>query len=330
MLDARDGSLQPPAPPALIADAGVDAPPVTWPPTHPAAAWDVPDPGPIPDGTWLSAGYASSRARGTVLRIALVLAAAGELVFAGVFAVVALVVLDAVDIPQGLLGSVWGVLEHLTLVPAVLSFGSAIALVVWLSRVVDNIPPLTGRTPERSPREAIGWWFVPVACWWMPYTIVRDAAWRLRRTEGDPVTALVLPWWVLHALAGIASAIIDRLNPFGDNAAVALSVSALFLAVDVVGLGLLFAIVTQIERRTRSLAVSLGLTPSQVRQWPADGIGWTAEPDDGIEDAAAPEVAPADPAPGAADPFARRPGERLVDYEARVLAVAESEAGGPA
>lgn len=73
---------------------------------------------------------------------------------------------------------------------------TGIAFLAWLSRSVDNVPPLGGGTPRYSPRWSIGWWFVPVAFFWKPYSVVRELAERLA-VAGRSSTRLVVGWWML-------------------------------------------------------------------------------------------------------------------------------------
>ncbi len=77
---------------------------------------------------------------------------------------------------------------------------SGIVFLGWLSRVVEVIPPLTGRTPLRGPRQAIGWWFVPFAAWIVPYQIVGDAARRLRPEGSGDLAGMRRAWWATWLL----------------------------------------------------------------------------------------------------------------------------------
>lgn len=72
--------------------------------------------------------------------------------------------------------------------------GSAVAFLAWLSRSVDNVAGLTGSQPLASPRWSIGWWFVPIANFVMPFRIVRDLNERMTR-PGQPVAGALVGWW---------------------------------------------------------------------------------------------------------------------------------------
>lgn len=84
--------------------------------------------------------------------------------------------------------------------------GLAVAFLAWLSRTVEITPALGAGTPHNSPRWAIGWWFVPIAFLWKPYTVVREVWDRLATPTHAADGKLVIAWW----LAWIGSAIVGR------------------------------------------------------------------------------------------------------------------------
>lgn len=86
--------------------------------------------------------------------------------------------------------------------------GSVIAFLSWLSRAVDNVPSLEGGTPIRSPQGAIGWWFVPLANFFVPYQIVADLWRRMATSPAGRGTAIVVAWWVLWIASSIGGRIL--------------------------------------------------------------------------------------------------------------------------
>ena len=74
---------------------------------------------------------------------------------------------------------------------------AGIFFLAWLSRSVE-IAPAIGAAPGRfSPRAAIGWWFVPLANFVIPYRIVADLHDRLATpTDGDRARPLLVGWWL--------------------------------------------------------------------------------------------------------------------------------------
>jgi hypothetical protein len=94
-------------------------------------------------------------------------------------------------------------LYYVAIVPA------AIASLAWLSRVVDNIPALTGEQPWVTPRWAIALWFVPLASFVAPYRIVADAWRRLAETPAGRSAAIVAAWWILFLGGGAVNRLIS-------------------------------------------------------------------------------------------------------------------------
>lgn len=146
----------------------------------------------------------------------------------------------------------------------------AITFIAWLSRTVDNVPPLGGGTPHDSPRWAIGWWFVPIAFLWKPYTIVRDAWLRCGTSTRRSGATLVAVWWV----GFIGSTILSRYVAVASDSAGIDSINTLY-SIGLIG-GLLtivsaicgLLVVREIQGRANERAQALRLgAPSAM--WPA-------------------------------------------------------------
>jgi len=73
---------------------------------------------------------------------------------------------------------------------------AAIAFLAWLSRAIDNVPRMGAGQPRIGPRWSIGWWFIPLANFVMPYRAVRDLDRRMRLPSGGR-GAPVGWWWAL-------------------------------------------------------------------------------------------------------------------------------------
>lgn len=236
-------------------------------------AWTSLPPPAHPEGTWRSQGYRSARTRSRW--------AMGTLAFAAVACgLTLLVILQGHDLAtrtsQGGYVGIPEADQYRSSAEVALSlFGfavifAAIAFLAWLSRTVDNVPPLGGGTPHNSPRYAIGWWFVPIAFLWKPYTVVREAADRLvlpGRTSGR----LVLAWWLV-SLAGLTinqySSVLASDTPDPDHLARSLAVNAVGMACLFVGAILGVLVVREIQGRADARAAILDLhTPAGA--WPA-------------------------------------------------------------
>jgi hypothetical protein len=78
---------------------------------------------------------------------------------------------------------------------------AGIAFLVWLRRVVANVPALGGDAPGTTPNMAVVWWFIPFANLVKPHGILSDIWRRLALTEAGAKSGIVTAWWLLF-LAG--------------------------------------------------------------------------------------------------------------------------------
>lgn len=238
--------------------------PTAWPP--PEATVEA-----TRDGTWRSPGYRSSGTRGQA-----VVAAVGATVIASAIAV--LVDLYGVAIVNGAEDGTLTLDDAyafdalngaVSLVQLGLLFASAATVLAWLSRVVENVPPLTGRTPWRSPRAAIGWWFVPFVSFVVPYQIASDAMRRLR-TGDEGAERFLRPWWATWVTLNIMGGIIFQLPQVTlEELRVGFLLTAAFDALYVVSGLLLILIVRATEWRAAVRAHTFGLDRMPQPAWPA-------------------------------------------------------------
>ena len=138
----------------------------------------------------------------------------------------------------------------------------AIGFLAWLSRTVEIVPALGAGTPHDSPRWAIGWWFVPIAFLWKPYTVVREVWDRLATPTRAGDAKLVLAWW----LTWLSSTFVARFATSSANSASTTLASAqsLFVVVAIAEIGsaaaavLGFLVVREIQARAGERALGLG------------------------------------------------------------------------
>lgn len=136
--------------------------------------------------------------------------------------------------------------------------GSAVAFLAWLSRAVENTPALGGGQPAHSPREAIGWWFVPVANFFVPYQIVADLWRRMAPSPTASSVAIVATWWVLWIGGAVAGQIAPRASVETiEQFRGLLAASAIALLAQIVSGGLLIRIVWEVEGRVRVRALTI-------------------------------------------------------------------------
>jgi small-conductance mechanosensitive channel len=142
--------------------------------------------------------------------------------------------------------------------------------VVWFHRAYQNAAALGAADLQFSSGWAVGWWFVPIACFWMPYRAAVDI-WKAsgsvalatthgqaRRTDAAPT--LVSVWWVTWllclALVNVAAVLANPDNGLDLLTVVsnALTVLAAVLAIIVV-----MSVSKRQDARWRQLA---SMTPS--------------------------------------------------------------------
>jgi hypothetical protein len=164
----------------------------------------------IGEGTWRSPGYRSARTRATAAQVMLALCCVLA-VLAALTLLSGLGILNDFDSgrPADLRFDAWASNSlGVSAWQALVSLGTALAFLAWLSRSVDNVPALGGGTPKWSPRWSIGWWFVPIAWFVMPYLVVRDLARRMG-SPGSTIETVVTAWWVLFVGSLIGSRVPD-------------------------------------------------------------------------------------------------------------------------
>jgi Domain of unknown function (DUF4328) len=128
---------------------------------------------------------------------------------------------------------------------------AAIALLAWLSRVVDDTPALGGGQPLATPRASIVWWFVPIASFVMPFRIVADTWRRLALDAAGMRVAILGAWWTLWLVGGIVDyAVLWLPAPTTlAGARLQIEVDALALGLQAVAGLLLVVIIREVERR---------------------------------------------------------------------------------
>jgi hypothetical protein len=152
----------------------------------------------------------------------------GLLAAAGVISVVSIVVQLALvsDLNQQTFGQevvdkaravqTWSVIQIL----AVLATG--IVWVCWQHRAQANLRPLGVPDPTFSPGWVVGWWFIPIANFVMPYRTMAELwkgsgphhgiAWRT-----ESITPLIPVWWGAWVVSQILDRVAAAMIPTGDE-----------------------------------------------------------------------------------------------------------------
>jgi Domain of unknown function (DUF4328) len=214
------------------------------------------------EGSWFSPGYRPTRTRARLAQVLVGIAAATNAA-AAITLVYELSLLDRVAGGSATDSEVAGFVSFLDSLSSLLTIvmvASAIAVLAWLSRTVEIIPQLGGGMPRRSPREAIGWWFVPIASFVIPYQIVRDAWRRLETPTRRGRDGILLTWWLLFVVGGLVSRVVaialDSASTVDTYRGVVVVEGAATFATAMSGL-LLVWIVGQVESRANERAASV-------------------------------------------------------------------------
>jgi len=215
------------------------------------------------EGTQSSPGYRSARtrARWAQILVGIVVALHGVAAVSGIYEL-SLVdrILDG-SATDSEVSSYLQFADSLGLLLVLLTIVSGIAVLAWLSRTVEIVPPLGGGTPRRSPREAIGWWFVPVANLFIPCLIVRDVYVRLETPTQRGGDASVLAWWLLFIVGDLVFRVIERVARGVTTIDAIRSLGMIAIVANVAtSLGglLLIWIIGEIEARAAERAASFG------------------------------------------------------------------------
>jgi hypothetical protein len=212
------------------------------------------------EGTWSSPGYRSARTRARWAQM-LVGIAAALFVVASIAGIYELSLVDRAIEASTTEPAYFGfhrLIDYLNWSTIMVMIVSGIAVLAWLSRTVEIVPPLRGGTPRRSPREAIGWWFVPLADFIVPYQVVRDVHRRLATPTRRGGDGAILAWWLLFVVGGLVS----RAAGVAMNGATTIDAARTFEVIQVaaniataVGGLLLVRVIGEIETRATERAL---------------------------------------------------------------------------
>ena len=110
---------------------------------------------------------------------------------------------------------------------------AAVTFLIWLYRASKNLAPLGTQNQEYSPGWAVGYWFIPIVSFFVPYQVVKEI-WKGSLPEPYsqiptasaelPTSPLLLPWWIAW-LAGIWAGNITAFLWFGTTTVQELIVS---------------------------------------------------------------------------------------------------------
>lgn len=260
------------------------------------ATLDWPTPGSEPQGTWQSPGYRSgtTRSRVAILFVALTTlgyAAQSVIGFGGFGLLNSAAAGTLTDAQAAAYDDLSIQVGMLTLIVYI---ASGIAFLAWFSRMVENVPPLTGWVPRRTPRAAIGWWFVPFANFWIPFTIAREALRRLDPGSRSLAARLAVAWWGLYLVGDTVSRLSGQLSQRMETLDEIRGVIAVSLAATVmltVAGCFLVIVIRGTEEIGRRRAAALGIGASGAPEWPEIAYALAGQPAETAATRSLPEAA---------------------------------------
>jgi hypothetical protein len=134
----------------------------------------------------------------------------------------ALVAAVAVVLPltMGAEALIWGDFARLFSIVQLLTWLASLSLfLLWFYRANANARAMGADDLMGSPGLSVGWFFIPLAWFFMPYVVVRDT-WKAseapRDWQGRSASPLVGFWWAAMVVANLAAAISFRIALEGD------------------------------------------------------------------------------------------------------------------
>lgn len=161
-----------------------------------------------------------------------------------------------------------------------LFIAGGIVLLVWLSRANRRLRALGREGMQFTPGWSVGWFFVPLANFVMPASVVQDL-WRASTSDPSPTgwkaspqSSLVNAWWSLFILGNLISRIGVGISAAGESAGVLVG-DALSSFLIVAAATCLVILIRRIEFRIAALEASVSAegttlpTPAEPRVFPA-------------------------------------------------------------
>lgn len=144
--------------------------------------------------------------------------------------------------------------------------------VVWFRRAYRNAAALGAKGLQFSSAWAVGWWFVPVACFWMPYRATVDiwsannpvapAVTSAQARQPDGAHTLVSVWWVTWLLSLVlANGAAVLVNPDNGLNLLSLGSNAVTATAAVLAILVVVSVSKRQDARWRQRA---SMTPSDV------------------------------------------------------------------
>ncbi|HKE19890.1 MAG TPA: DUF4328 domain-containing protein [Kofleriaceae bacterium] len=140
--------------------------------------------------------------------------------------------------------------------------GCALMFCLWTYRVARNAVALGGQLSV-SPGSAVGYYFIPIINWWMPYTALAQV-WDASDPDPRAATrrgshALLLGWWLAWLVSyGVDLTVLGRGAPeSADEWANQIALGFLSIGADAIAAVLAIAVIWKLTRRQEERAAAM-------------------------------------------------------------------------
>lgn len=152
---------------------------------------------------------------------------------------------------------------HIDMISSAVLIACAVAFCLWTYRVANNAAALGGRI-SISPGSAVGYYFVPLINWWMPYSALAQV-WDASEPDpraarsAPPSHALLLAWWLAWLMStGVDLIALGWVEPRDATTwATQINLGFLSVIVEAVAAVLAIAVVWKLTRRQEDRAAAL-------------------------------------------------------------------------
>lgn len=104
------------------------------------------------------------------------------------------------------------------LIQTILAIVTGITFLMWIYRTNKNLHALSGEDMIFTPGWAVGWYFIPIACFYKPYQVMKEI-WKVSHKNQAMTDPIVGWWWTLWLISNFLGRLAFKLVIRADDAA---------------------------------------------------------------------------------------------------------------
>lgn len=162
------------------------------------------------------------------------------------------------------------ILKIITIVFEIVIIASSISFLLWFRRAYYNLIQINHFAAGYSDGWAIGWWFIPLANYYMPYKTMQEI-WRGNIEACGPNTNIKYPaamlgiWWIAYLIRSVASMSVYFLASGGPNNFTLLREIAIVSEVSgVISIIMLLSLLIKFQKLENDVNAALQLAPDSI------------------------------------------------------------------